>query len=50
VKLWEVIEQYYSEHSPVSWLVINSISKRSHTCNSAEEANAIAESLNKLEE
>lgn len=50
MKLWEVVEQYYSEHSPVSWLVMNSISKRSHTCETLEEAEVIAKALNEMEE
>jgi len=49
VKLWEVIEQYYSEHSPVSWLVIHTETKRTHTCSTLEEAEVIVKALNELE-
>jgi len=47
---WIIIAQSYSDSPPVSWLVLHSITKRSHTCETLEEAEVIAKALNEMEE
>lgn len=47
---WTITSLSYGNEPHISWMVINSVTKRTHTCSTLEEAEVIVKALNELEE